>query len=222
LDNDAMSPLPHCHVLYALLIASLVSSLGHAAAIAQPGGQGAQASDSSQKRDPAPGAANARRDPATWGEPLKGAETANRAAGPRAAAAPEGLGSSAQHDARFGTPHRFSPQRAVIGNIAKPAIPAAGANPLRRSNAEHLISRFDPVTAGGRGFGSTNAGATGHQSSPSFAAASRSNASLKPLAAGNGVIGGPHASGRGMIGGPGNGNNVLKASIDGTALRRRF
>jgi hypothetical protein len=55
-----------------------------------------------------------------------------------------------------------------------------------------------------------------------LSAASRSVAGLKPLAAGNGVIGGPRAAGRGMIGGAVNGKSVLKASIDGTALRRRF
>src|SRR5579863_851651 len=49
-----MRAVPGCHALYALLIGSLVSATGYAEAIAQPGGQGVQASDSIQKRDVAP------------------------------------------------------------------------------------------------------------------------------------------------------------------------
>src|ERR1700684_2947451 len=85
LDSEAMSAAPRWHVVYALLICSLVSASGFAAAIRQPGGQGAQASDSNQKRDAAPGAANARRElPPAWGGPLKGGDTASVAAAPMA------------------------------------------------------------------------------------------------------------------------------------------
>jgi hypothetical protein len=116
-------------------------------------------------------------------------------------------------DGRFVTSHRDStPPRGAPGNILKPAIAARPG----------LSLRSDPVAAGARGFGAASAGVTGRPSSTVLSAASRSVAGLKPLAAGNGVIGGPRAAGRGMIGGAVNGKSVLKASIDGTALRRRF
>jgi hypothetical protein len=189
-----VSAAPRSHLLYALLIGGLVSAPGYAAAIAQAAGQGVQASDSTLKRDAAPGAANARRDPAAWGGPLKVGDTAGVPAGPRGLAARDGLHQPLPHSMRFATPHReFGSLRGATGNVAKPAIAAARPNLSRRSDAEHPLSRFDPVAVG-----------------------------LKPLAAGNGVIGGPRAAGRGTIGGAVNGKSVLKASIDGTALRRRF
>jgi hypothetical protein len=107
-------------------------------------------------------------------------------------------------------------------NVAKPALSATRVNLLRRSDVDHPAGRFDPVTGGARRFAAMSAGTTGRQWSPSFAAAGRSVAGPKALVAGNGVIGGPRAAGRGMIGGAANGKNVFKASIDGTALRRRF
>jgi hypothetical protein len=218
-----MSAAPRSHMLYALLIGGLVSATGYAAAIAPPGGQGLQASDSNQKRDAAPGAANARRDAATWGGPLKGGDTASVPAGPRAPAARDRQQSGVVQDRRFAAPHRdFSPLRGATGNVAKPAIAAARHNLSRRSDVEHPLSRFDPAASVTRGYGATSSGATGRPSSTVLSAASRSVAGLKPLAAGNGVIGGPRAPGRGMIGGAVNGKSVLKASIDGTALRRRY
>jgi hypothetical protein len=217
-----VSPSPRCHVLYALLICGLVSATGRAADIAPSGGQGAQESDGNQKRVVAPGAANARRDPATWGEPLKGGDPVPRAAGPQAGAARGGLQSAVLHDARLPAPHRtFSSLRTATGNIAKSAIPAARVNLLRRFDAGHPASRLDPVTAGARGFGSASSGATGRQSSPSSVAASRPVASLRALAS-NGVVGGPRAADRGMVGGPATGKSMFKGGIDGTALRRRF
>jgi hypothetical protein len=210
-----MIPVPGRHVLYALLICSVASAPGHTAVLTQVGGQGAQASDSNLKRDAAPDAANTRREPAMWrGEPLKGGDTAARAAA---------LRSRVLRDARSATLHRnFSPLRDAGRTIAKPAISAARTILPRRSDADHPVSRFDPVTAGARGFVATSAGASARRWSPSLAAASGSVASPKALAAGNGVIGGPRAAGRGMIGGAANGKNVFKASIDGTAPRRRF
>jgi len=213
-----VSTSPRCHVLYALLIGSLVSAPGHAAPIALPGGQGAPAGDSNLKSDTAPGAANARPDPAAWREPLKSGNTVTRAAAPRTSAARQGLESPVLHNARSATLQRnFSPLRGATGNIAKPAIPAVRANLLRRS---------DPVHPDARAFGAASPGTAGRQSSPSFGAASRPVASrpvasLKALAS-NGVIGGPHAAGPGMVGGPATGKRVFNASIDGTALRRRF
>jgi hypothetical protein len=218
-----VSSSPRCHVLYALLICTLVSSPGHAAASAQAGEQGGQAGDSNQKRDAAPGAANARHDPATRGEPLKGGDSVTRATGLRASTTRASSESPVLREARFATPHRsFGSLRSASGNVAKPVIPAARADLLRRSDVVHPASRLDPAAAVAREFGTTSSGATGRQSSINSSAAVRPLASLKPLTAGNGVIGGPHAAGRGMIGGAANGKNVLKASIDGTALRRRF
>src|SRR5579863_753361 len=162
LDTDAMSPSPYRHVLCAVLIGSLVSAPGYAAAVAQAGGQDQQASDSNQKRDAAPGAASSRRNPATSGEQLKGGDTVTRDAGLRAT--------------RFATPHRnFGPLRGATGNIATPAIPGARANLPRRSKADQLASA--------RWFGDKSSALTGRPPSAGMSAASRSVAGLKPLAA---------------------------------------
>src|SRR3984957_18390979 len=186
-----MSAAPRCHVLYALLIGGLVSATGYAAAIAQPSGQGVQASDSNQKRDAALGAANARRNPAAWGGPLQTGDTASAPAGPRAPAARDRQQSPVMHDGPFVAPHRDLPRRL-------------------------------DVEPGARGFGATRSGAAGRPSSTVLSAASRSVAGIKPLAAGNGAIGGPRIAARGVIGGAVNGKSVIKSSIDGNALRRRF
>jgi len=208
-----MSAAPRCHVLYALLIGGLVSATGYAAAIAQPSGQGVQASDSNQKRDAALGAANARRNPAAWGGPLQTGDTASAPAGPRAPAARDRQQSPVMHDGAFVAPHRdFGPLRGATGNVAKPAITAVRPNLPRRLDVE----------PGARGFGATRSGAAGRPSSTVLSAASRSVVGIKPLAAGNGAIGGPRIAARGVIGGAVNGKSVIKSSIDGNALRRRF
>jgi hypothetical protein len=112
----------------------------------------------------------------------------------------DGRQSPVVRDGRFVAPHGgFIPLRGATGNVAKPAI-AARPDLSRQLDAEHPRS-----------------GATGRPPSTVLSAAG-----LKPLAAGNGAIGGPRAAARGTIGGAVNGKSVLKASIDGTALRRRF
>jgi hypothetical protein len=180
LDSDAMSAAPRCHVLCALLLGGLVSATGYAAAIAQPGRQGVQASDSNQKRDAAP--REVRQSPVA-------------------------------HDERFVAPQRdVSALRGATGYVAKPAITAARPNLSRRLDLE----------PGARGFGATSSGAAGRPPSTALSTANRSVARIMPLAAGNGAIGGPRITARGMIGGAVNGKSVLKASIDGNALRRRF
>jgi hypothetical protein len=60
-----------------------------------------------------------------------------------------------------------------------------------------------------------------HQPSAVSGGAPRPPANLKALP-GNGVVGGPHTPGLGMIGGPAYSRIVNKASIDGSALRRRY
>jgi hypothetical protein len=159
-----MSAVPRCHVVYALLICSLVSASGFAAMIEQPGGERALAGASNQKHDVTPGAASARRNL---------------------------------------TPARGGALRGATGNVAKPAITAARPDLSQRSD----------VAARPRGLAAASSG---------LSAARRSVAGIKPLAAGNGAIGGPRTAARGMLGGAVNGNRVLKASIDGNALRRRF
>jgi hypothetical protein len=177
-----MSAVPRCHVVYALLICSLVSPSGFAAAIEQPGGEGAPVS-------------------------------ASVAAGGRPSAALDVRQSPTVHDGRFVAPHRdFGPLRGATGNIAKPAIAAVRPDLSRRSD----------VAAGARGLGAASSGASGRPFSTVLSTARRSVAGIKPLAAGNGAVGGPRTSARGMLGGAVNGNSVLKASIDGNALRRRF
>jgi hypothetical protein len=184
-----MSAVPRCHVVYALLICSLVSPSGFAAAIEQPGGEGAPVS-------------------------------ASVAAGGRPSAALDVRQSPTVHDGRFVAPHRdFGPLRGATGNIAKPAIAAVRPD----------LSRRLDVAAGARGLGAASSGASGRPFSTVLSTAStvlstarRSVAGVKPLAAGNGAVGGPRTAVRGMLGGAVNGNSVLKASIDGNALRRRF
>jgi hypothetical protein len=199
-----VSAAPTRHVLYTLLICGLINASGYAAAIAPTGGQGTQASDRDQKRATALDTATAKPDAASPGEPIKGGDTVTRAAGSHTSATRYGLQSPVVHGAGL-IPHRgLAPLPGATGNVPKPAIPTARANPVRRS---------DPALQRARAFGATGPAA--------LVAARRPVVSLKALA-GNGVIGGPHAAGRGTLGGPAIGNSVVKASIDGTALRRRF
>jgi hypothetical protein len=125
---------------------------------------------------------------------------------------PSGTAEIAESDAALrNAPIKGRPLPGAHGYIWKPAGGAATHGYLiRRPDADRSASRSNLATQATRGIGATTASL----------AASRPVAGLKAVA-GNGVIGGPLAPGRGMIGGPANGRTVIKASIDGTALRRR-
>jgi hypothetical protein len=129
----------------------------------------------------------------------------------------------------------------ATGYAAVSAQPGGQGVQASDSNQKRDDRRQSGVVQGGRFVAphhdfSTLRGATRNVAKPAIAArpglsrrpdaehplSRRSVAGLKPLAAGNGVIGGPRAAGRGVLGGTLNGKGALKASIDGTALRRRF
>lgn len=119
---------------------------------------------------------------------------------------------------------------ATVPEAATERIPAAGA--------DHANSRYTyAATRSARGHSPHSPAAAAQKAgTAAFArsAARRAGISAVPstprrpaapltAGAGNGVIGGPRAAGRGMIGGPAAiARPQLKASLDGSALHRRY
>jgi hypothetical protein len=120
-----------------------------------------------------------------------------------AAAAPAGaLGQSSE---------RLQQVDAASGAETRKREPAMGNGPPKYGQTNSHISKLRLLGARRSTSNSALAGSVGP----------RAPAHLKALP-GNSAVGGPHTPGLGMIGGPANGRNVSKASLDGSALRRRY
>jgi len=198
-----MRPTPARPALYALLVCLPVGLSAFAVGGGLPGGESEPASQTIQPQQRSDTAERDRRDTASRNAPLKGREMPARALYKSSAAA--------LHDGGRIAPHSRSPLPAAHAYVSKPAVASVAREyPARSADADRAAGRSDRATPVGR--------ASSAASAP--AVASRSVAILKAVA-GNGIIGGPHASGGGTIGGPANGRTVIKASIDGSALRRR-
>ena len=209
-------------LLYALIVCSTASASVNAAGIRPSGAETGQPADSLQRRESALAAGNAKRDAAGRDLPVKSRDQTTRSAETRYSAARNVTPSAVLHGSGFIPPRNASALLGAHAKLSKPIVAAARGYRLRRPDANHPVSRSDPNTAVVHGISAATAlDVAGRQSSAILPATRRSPASLKAQA-GNGVIGGPRAPGRGMLGGPANSSTMMRATINGTALHRRF
>ena len=211
-------------VLYALIVCSLASGSVYAAETRASGGEAGKAGDAvHQRREPALAAGNAKGDALRRDEPTKSIETAIRDSHPQNSAGPNGQRAAALHGAGLIRQRGVGPLQGTHADLSRPAVAAARANLLRGPDADHPASRSAPMTGAARAFSTTTvpAGAGRPYSAAALSVAGQLPASLKALGR-NGVIGGPRAAGSGSVGGPANSKTVIKASIDGSWLHRRF
>jgi hypothetical protein len=132
-------------------------------------------------------------------------------------------GDTASHDSRgWNSAARNGRQPTTLhaAGVLKSAVAAARGYLLRKPGAEIRPGSIGQEAA--HAGGATNVSApAGRQPSMLLSAASRPTAMLRATAVA-GAIGGPRAAGPGSLGGPANGKAVINASIDGSALHRRF
>jgi hypothetical protein len=218
--TDVMNATLGRHFLCALIVCCLIGTSAYAAQTGASGGGTGLASDSVPRHEPAPGAETFKRDAGPQEGPIKGSETTTRGSNVQNSAAWSGRQTTALHGAGS-IPHRTAnPPLSAHAFVSKPA--AAHGYLLPRLDADRPTGRSDPTIEAAHRMGITTApAAAGQRFSAPLPTVTWPAASLKS-AAGNGVLGGPHAASRGMIGGPANSKIATKASIDGTALHRRF
>jgi hypothetical protein len=117
--------------------------------------------------------------------------------------------------AAAGTPGRYSERlqqvEAARGAETRKREPAMGNGPPKYRQTNSHSSKVPLLGSRSSTSNSALAGPI----------APRAPAHLKAMP-GNSVLGGPHTAGLGMIGGPANGRSISKASLDGSALRRRY
>jgi hypothetical protein len=195
---------------YILLICSLMRPSTYAADAGISGVLKRQARETIQKPEPAGYAENARRDVASRGVSIKVSETVHRSANAGNPAARSGQRAAARLFGGLIPRGSGSPLAGTHAYVSPVTIRAASTGPLTwRSAADHAPNRSDALTG------------VVHGLKPITAPADADRQLSKALA-GHGVIGGAQAPGHGMLGGPVNSRTVPNASIDGSALRRRF
>jgi hypothetical protein len=148
--------------------------------------------------------------------------------------------SGAAADAPVGTPGQSSDRLQQVEAASGAETPkretAKGNGPPKRgqttfqSSKARLSPARNPQLSGTLHGGNLTAhrsaelllGAHSSTSKSALAASLAQRIPIRQSAVDRSVVGGPHTPGLGMIGGPANSRTVIKASIDGSALRRRY